>query len=121
MAAAVLLDDGVILTSIGLDNVNAAVNLCAETGALCQAFTLDRTVVASACVARAAEGVTVLAPCGVCQERLALWGPRVEVVVADPEAPAGWAMRTLEELNPYYWATQCTEDGKWPTTAEHSG
>lgn len=121
VAAALRLDDGTILTSVGLDNFNAAVNLCAETGAICQAFSLDRRVTASACIARTGKDIVVLAPCGVCQERLALWGPGVDVAVAVADAPGGWTMRTLADLNPHYWATQFTGHGGWPTTAEHSG
>ncbi|MFD5316645.1 hypothetical protein [Streptomyces sp. NPDC127098] len=46
-AAAVRVADGGVLTSVGLDNLNAAVILCHETGALIQAFTEQRAVVAS--------------------------------------------------------------------------
>ena len=117
VAAAVYLDDGRILTSVGLDNLNAAAGLCAETGALCQAYTMDRRVTASACVCRDASGtIGILAPCGICQERLALWGPEVQVAVA---APDGWSVRTLAELNPYYWGTHFTDGNTWPSSAEH--
>lgn len=77
-AAAVYLEDGQILTSVCLDNLNAGVTLCHETGAICQAYTLNRRVTASVCVGREAgsSDVFVLAPCGICQERLALWGRR---------------------------------------------
>lgn len=121
VAAAVLLDDGQILTSVGLDNINASVNLCAETGALIQAFTLDRTVVASVCVAGApqAGAFKVLAPCGICRERLALWGPEVLVAVPGGAGGAGWEMLALKELNPHYWATSLTSDGAWPSVAAH--
>jgi cytidine deaminase len=119
VAAAVYLDDGRILRSVGLDNLNSAASLCAETGALCQAYTLDRRVTASACVARLGDTVTVLAPCGICQERLALWGPDVQVAVADEEG--GWVARRLAELNPYYWGTRFTDDGGWPSTDAHRG
>jgi len=51
-APAVYLHDGEILTSVCLDNLNAGVVLCHEVGAMCQAYTLDRTVVASVCVGR---------------------------------------------------------------------
>lgn len=121
VAAALGLDDGTIVTSIGLDNFNAAVNLCAETGAICQAFTLGRTITATACVARNGKDIVVLAPCGVCRERLALWGPGVEAVVPEVDAPDGWTLMTLAELIPQYWAQQFTEQGAWPTPAEHSG
>ncbi|GAA1361973.1 cytidine deaminase [Arthrobacter rhombi] len=121
VAAALALDDGSIVTSVGLDNFNAAVNLCAETGALCQAFTLDRAVTATACVARVGEDIVVLAPCGVCRERLALWGPDVQALVPDRDAPEGWEALSLAELNPHYWAQQFTAGGVWPSAAEHSG
>lgn len=121
VAAAVLLEDGRILTSVGLDNINAAANLCAETGALIRAYTLDAAVVASACVAGGAEsGVfRVLAPCGICRERLALWGPEVLAAVPGAAGGSSWEMLSLRELNPYYWAASFTVDGSWPSTAGH--
>ncbi|TVT51980.1 cytidine deaminase [Amycolatopsis rhizosphaerae] len=119
VAAAAYLDDGEILTSVGLDNINAAAGLCAETGNICRAYTLNRTLTASVCVGREGDGpINFLAPCGICQERLALWGPGVEAAVPKPGEERGWGVRTLGELNPVYWATQFT-DGSWPSLAEH--
>jgi cytidine deaminase len=118
VAAAVYLDDGEILTSVGLDNLHSGAGLCAETGALIQAYTMDRAVTASACVCRDEQGaIAVLAPCGICQERLALWGPAVQVAVADG---TGWATRTLGELHPYYWGMHFGEGGQWPSTDVHT-
>lgn len=116
MAAAVYLDNGEILTSVSLDNLNAAAGLCAETGALCQAYTLDRRVTASACVSVEPGETTigVLAPCGICQERLALWGPGVQVAVPDNSTDRGWTARTLREVNPFYWGTSFTDGNAWP-------
>jgi cytidine deaminase len=121
-AAALRLDDGSVLVGIGLDNFNSAAGLCAEAGPIARAYTEGRAVVASICVNRSSgrEGDAVLAPCGVCQERLALWGPAVEVGVADPADPRGWSSRPLADLNPYYWATALLEHDGWPTTAEHA-
>nr|CTQ91419.1 blasticidin S deaminase, putative [Kibdelosporangium sp. MJ126-NF4] len=113
-AAAIYLDSGEILTGVSLPNFNTAARLCAETGPLCQAYTLDRRVTASVCVGRAGGGIRVLAPCGICQERLTLWGPGVEVGVADDSVARGWAARTLAEVNPFYWATSFSNDGTWP-------
>jgi cytidine deaminase len=115
VAAAAYLDDGEILTSVSVDNINAAATLCAETGVICRAYTLGKRITASACVAKLDGRVVVLAPCGICQERLALWGPELQVAVADS---GGWATKTLAELNPVYWATQFT-GGAWPSMAEH--
>jgi len=112
VAAAVRLDGGDVLTSVALDSLNSAATLCAETGALCQAYTLGRRVTASACVSRedGTDAIDVLAPCGICQERLALWGPGVRVAVADDTTAAGWTMRTLHEVNPYYWGARFTRN-----------
>ena len=112
VAAAVYLDNDQILTSVSLDNLNAAATLCAETGALCQAYTLNRRVTASVCVSKASgeNAIVVLAPCGICQERLALWGPDVQVAVADDGVACGWAVRTLGEINPFYWGARFIED-----------
>ncbi|WP_250036235.1 cytidine deaminase [Paractinoplanes maris] len=121
-AAALYLADGQILTSVCLDNINMGVTLCHETGAICQAYTWDKRVTASVCVSRKAGSteVFVLAPCGICQERLALWGPEVQVAVDDRRSPSGWAARTLLEVNPFYWATRFADGGIWPSTAAHT-
>lgn len=121
-AAALRLEDGEILTSVGLDNLNGGVSLCHETGAICQAYTLDRRVTASVCVCRVPERdqVLILPPCGICQERLALWGPEVQVAVPDADSAKGWRARTLRDVNPYYWGAQFTEDGTWPPLESHS-
>ncbi|QNS05683.1 cytidine deaminase [Streptomyces xanthii] len=120
-AAAVRVTDGGILTSVGLDNMHGSVALCQETGAFVQAYTLERAVTASVCVCRDLEHgrVLILPPCGVCQERLALWGPEVEVAVPRADDPTRWEGRTLAELQPHYWAAQFN-DGKWPSYAQHS-
>jgi len=123
VAAAAYLSDGSVLTGVALDNFNPAMSLCAETGPICEAYSLGQSIVASICVLRERdrEGLIVLAPCGACQERLALWGPRVEVGVSDPERSRGWSSRSLVELNPYYWASVFAEDDVWPSATQHGG
>lgn len=123
VAAALLLENGRVLTSVALDNLHAGVSLCAETGAICQAYTEDAVVVASACVSResAGEPPVVLAPCGLCQERLALWGPGVQVAVGVPGRPGAWHVKTLREVHPHYWAEHFADgNGPWPTTSLHT-
>ena len=102
-AAALRMDDGSIIVGIGFDNFNSGAGLCAEVGPIAQAYTEGRRVTGSICVNRSRDRQhdLVLAPCGLCQERLALWGPDVEVGVADGEEPRGWSSRWLKELNPY--------------------
>lgn len=123
VAAAVYLDDGTVLTGVSLDNFNNAMSLCAETGPICVAYSADQRIVASICVSRedGRPGYTVLAPCGACQERLALWGPTVQVGVSDTEDPTGWSSHSLADLNPFYWAAAFRVGGAWPTADDHAG
>lgn len=44
--------DGTVITSIAPKVRNPAVETCHETGALCEAYKLDKDVVASVCVIR---------------------------------------------------------------------
>lgn len=76
---------------MSFDNFNAVISLCAETGPICEACSLGKRVVALICVSgRSSDGDSfVLAPCGVCQERLALWGPDAEVGVGDGGSTVG--------------------------------
>ena len=50
--------------------------------------------------------VTLLAPCGACQERRALWGSDVEV--GGPYECNRMVQQRLHELNPFYWAAAHT-------------
>ncbi|GHO71795.1 cytidine deaminase [Ktedonobacter sp. SOSP1-52] len=104
-AAAMYTEDGEILTSVSPDIPNGAAALCHETGALCEAYKLDKKVTASVCVNRAAnaETIRILTPCGICQERLFMWGPDVEVAVPDPKDTSKWIAKKLAEVQPYYW------------------
>jgi len=104
-AAAMYTVEGKILTSVSPDIPNGAASLCHETGALCEAYKLDYKVTASVCVNRAANSdrVIILTPCGICQERLFMWGPDVEIAVPDPEDASQWSAKKLSEVQPYYW------------------
>lgn len=104
-AAAVRTDAGRIITSVAFDPPNACASLCHEAGAYCEANRIGARVVASVCVSRETPGgpFIILAPCGICQERLALWGPDVEVAVAVLGRPSEWECRTLAELRPHDW------------------
>lgn len=105
-AAAMLLDDGTILTGTAPDAVNPSVEVCHETEPYCAAFRLGRRIVASVCLHREPGGRTVvLSPCGVCRERLAVHGPYVLVAVADVEDPTLVVWKPLKDVLPDYWMT----------------
>ena len=113
-AAAIRTETGQILTSVCFEPPNSGAGLCHETGAYCEANRLDARVVASVCVSRSESGrpFLILAPCGICQERLALWGPDVEVAVAVPGQPSEWESKLLSQLQPHYWRNAVLDAGE---------
>ena len=103
-AAAVLLEDGTILTGTAPEAINPAVQVCHEIEPYCAAFRLGQRIVASVCLHRQAAGRTVvLSPCGVCRERLAAHGPDVAVAVADRQDSTVAVWKTLKTVLPDYW------------------
>ena len=105
-AAALRTEDGTILISVGLEGVlHDSANVCHETGAILEAFKLRKKVVASVCVWRESGNspILILSPCGMCQERLRIWGEDVEAAVPLSEDATKWQSKTLKELEPYYW------------------
>jgi cytidine deaminase len=105
-AAAMLLDDGTIVTGTSPDAMNSSVEVCHETEPYCAAFRLGRAIIASVCLFREPSGRTVvLSPCGVCRERLAVHGPNVLVAVADAGDPTLVVWKPLKAILPDYWMT----------------
>lgn len=105
-AAAMLLDDGTILTGTAPDAINPSVEVCHETEPYCASFRLGRRVLASVCLHRQPGGQTVvLSPCGVCRERLAVYGPDVLVAVAAVDDAALVVWKPLKDVLPDYWMT----------------
>jgi cytidine deaminase len=103
-AAAMYTSDGEILISTAPEAVNASVELCHETGAICEAHKIGKKVTATVCVSRDAKGLfQILTPCGVCQERLMVWGDQVEAAVPSESDSTKWQAKKLKEIQPYYW------------------
>ena len=102
-AAAMYLEDGRILISTSPHVENESVALCHETGAICEAYKLNKKVTASVCVSRDEKGFHILTPCGVCQERLWSWGGDVDCAIPHPQNSFEWRSVKLSELSPHYW------------------
>ena len=103
-----------MLTSVSFDPPNTGAALCHETGAFCEVNRIGASVVASVCVSRSEAGgpFLILAPCGICQERLALWGPNVEVAVAVPGKPGAWQSKRLADVQPHSWLNAVKDAGE---------
>jgi cytidine deaminase len=103
-AAAMYTEDQQILISTAPVALNSSVELCHETGAICEAHKLNKKITATVCVSRDEQGAFhILTPCGVCQERLMFWGDELEAAVPIEEDSTKWQMKKLKELQPYYW------------------
>ena len=104
-AAAMYTQDGETLVSTALEVPSgSSVALCHEVGAMCEAYAKDKKITATVCVSRQPNGdMIVLALCGVCKERMWLWGGDVEVAVPHEDDPTKWRSVTLSEMDPYYW------------------
>jgi len=102
-AAVMHTQDGQYLTSVAMDTIDANVELCIETGALCEASKYDLKITHSLCVAREDERseYKVLTPCGVCQERLRYYGTDVMAGVTTKDGALKFVR--LDELQPYHW------------------
>ena len=109
-AAAIHTVDDRILISVAPEALNASVELCIETGAICEAHKWNTQVTHCICVVRDNENseFKVLTPCGVCQERLRYWGEDVMVGVTTNDKSLKYV--SLGELMPYYWG-KAYEDG----------
>jgi len=105
-AAAVLLDDGSILTGTSPDFPNPSTTVCHETEPYCAAFRLNQTIRASVCLHRTlGDRYLVLSPCGVCQERLAMHGEDTLVGVPEGRDATEVQWLRLETLMPHYWVS----------------
>lgn len=102
-AAAMALENGMILTSVAPEVIAASTELCIETGAILEAHKLNKRITHSICVVRDDEhsDFKVLSPCGVCQERLIYWGPNVKVAVTVPGEEL--VFKDLSEVQPFHW------------------
>ena len=104
-AGVIRTEDDMYFTSIWLDTINSSVDICIETGAMCEAYKHNTRVTHSLCVTRNDENSVyeILSPCGVCQERLRFWGDNVMVGVTTPNNELKFV--ALSVLQPYHWTT----------------
>ena len=104
-AAVMYTEDNRYLVSAALDTIDSNVELCIETGAMCEASKYDVKITHSLCVVRESEhsDFCVLTPCGICQERLRFWGGDVKVAVTTHDKSLKFV--ALDELQPYHWTT----------------
>ena len=100
--AVLRIETGEYLISVWPEVNNSSADLCAETGAICEAHKLGKKVTHSICICRDDNSpYEILTPCGICQERLFYWGKNVKCAVSTKNNEL--VFKTLEEIQPYYW------------------
>jgi cytidine deaminase len=106
-AAAMYTEDGQILISTAPEAVHPGARLCHETGAMFEAFKLNKRVIATVCVFKGADSAfRIVAPCGICQERLMVYGEEVIAAVPLEDDSSKFLLKSLRELQPFYWRRQ---------------
>ena len=103
IAASALTESGQILSGVSVDAMVASACLCVETEPICTAHRTGDRIVASICIRwTESDGATVLPACGVCQERLVMFGRDVLVgLPADDHRPFRFV--PLADLRPSPW------------------
>lgn len=119
-AAAMVLGDGTIVTGTSPRVDNHSVALCHETEPFCAAYRMGQPVAASVCLHRDPGGrLVVLSPCGVCRERLSVYGPEVLAAVASIADPREVVWKQLRDVLPDAWMTAFPE--QLPPWARQTG
>ena len=101
--AVLRIESGEFLISVWPEVNNSSANLCAETGAICEAHKLNKKVTHSLCICKQEDNkdYEIVSPCGICQERLFYWGSDVQCAISTKDNSV--VFKTLKELQPYYW------------------
>ena len=98
VGAALLAQNGEIISGANVESASYGLTCCAERVALFNALTGGKKkIVAVAVVARAPGGPM---PCGACRQLLAEYAPGARVLVADSRAPGKIREFTVRELLP---------------------
>jgi cytidine deaminase len=98
VGAALLAQNGEIISGANVESASYGLTCCAERVALFNALTSGKkNFVAVAVVARAPGGPM---PCGACRQLLAEYAPGARVLVADSRAPGKIREFTVRELLP---------------------
>jgi cytidine deaminase len=99
VGAAVLMDDGTIISGCNVENASYGLSICAERNAICQAVAQFGGETNIAAIAVAA--VPLATPCGACRQFIAEFGEEILVVCTDPNDSQKRNQFTAGELLPH--------------------
>lgn len=95
VGAAILLEDGQIVSGCNVENASYSLTLCAERNAM--STVISRGGKKPVAIAIAGDGNKMCPPCGACRQFLIEFNPRMIVILEDK---AGITTYVLEELLP---------------------
>lgn len=99
VGAALLADDGSVVTGCNVENASYGLTICAERNAIFHAVAMGRTKFKA--VAVVADGDAIPYPCGACRQVLAEFcGPKTPVFIASVQKPERFERTTLGKLLP---------------------
>ena len=100
--AVLRIETGEYLISIWPEVNNSSDFLCAEVGAICEAYKLNKKVTHSLCVCRQEDNLSyeILTPCGIYQERLMYSCNDVKCAISTKDNSI--IFKTLNEIQLYY-------------------
>jgi cytidine deaminase len=103
--AGVVLENNEILIGISPDFPNAGSSVCMELGCMIEAAKLDLKITHTLCLVRDDEHspFKILSPCGICQERLLLWGDSVLCALTTTDI-SSVRFEQLANLQPNHWS-----------------
>lgn len=100
VGAALLLDDGEIITGCNVENASYGLTICAERNAIFHA--VSRNIRDFKAVAVVADGDQMPFPCGACRQVLSEFcGPQTPVYIASIKHPELVKQTTMGELLPH--------------------
>ncbi|MBA0949432.1 cytidine deaminase [Enterococcus gallinarum] len=102
--AGAYLDTDEIVIGISPDFPNAGSSVCMELGCMLEAAKMNARITHTLCLVREDENAPfkVLSPCGICQERLALWGGDVLCALTTKDVDR-IDFAELRSLQPHHW------------------
>ena len=107
VGAALLCEDGSVVTAANVENASYPLALCAERAAVAVAVASGRRTYAM--IAVASRGTPPATPCGACRQVLFEFNPAMEILVAGASGP--FSRHRLQDLLPFAFGPESLNDG----------
>ncbi len=98
VAAALLLEDGMVVTGVNVENASLGLTICAERSAIVSAVSLGKRQVKA--IAITTSELKPMSPCGACRQVLAEFSSADTTVILDSGEGQQPLIYTLSELLP---------------------